>query len=852
MRKRVVSVFLVGLFATAFVPGLGFAAANWTVTATTGDGSPLSAVTPGTTITLSIGLTTTAPELLGISGSVNNYDSAVAAPAAGGHVIAATLLNQICFPNAGCFNGVSNLESGLRVQSGVEGPGNEATFVSVLSVTPALGNGSIDTPFPQFSVVFDAIALGETTLRIGTYGDYSDAYAGGDNVVNNVEIPITVRIPPPPPPNAINDAQNDSGSDAFASVATDGNQNWVVVWQSREDVGGTIGMDFDLLASTSLDDGQTWSPPVVLNSSAASDTGNDGLPSLSTDGQGVWVVLWESTENLGGALGIDNDILFARSTDLGTTWSSAAPLDATLATGTEEDRAPIVRSDGTRFVAVWSSGDGPDGPDADIKTAYSTDGGASWSAAASVDPDASTDTAEDTWPRLAIDDANNVVVAWVTDEAALGGDGDLRSARSTDGGVTWSTPIALNTNATTDSGADSFVDLAVDHLGNWVAVWESRENPFGTIGSDRDILVARSIDAGATWGAPLVLNGNAATDGADDANPRIATDRVGNWYVVWDSNLDLGGVLGTDRDLLTSRSTDTGLTWSPVEAFGTGGTSDTGGDYNPHLAADASMSLVVVWHSDEPDNQLGSDFDIFYDATPSFEDDDDFDGIKDFEDNCPMTANGDQADIDGDGLGDACDAFPEAPCIVVGSLSASTPSLGAFQTNSCEDWTSVSQPSDDLRSAILAKTKLTNANLAGTILIDSSLRGADLTNASLLNSQLANANLEFATATNVNFEFANLTAVNLRGADLTGATMSNSTLTGALYDEATVFPSGATYDVSPWNLVTAATPWDAGMVPAPEPSFVVLQGLGALSLMAIARRRRRARRASKRDRAGEA
>ncbi len=187
---------LIATAAIVFSAGSAFAAATWQATATTGDGSPLSAITQGTTITLSIGLTTTGPELLGISGSVNDYDSAVAAPAATGHVIAATLLNQVCFPSAGCFNGVSNLESGLRVQSGVEGPGNEATFVSVLSVTPALGNGSIDDPFPQFSVVFDAVGGGSTVLRIGTYGDYADAYAGGDNVVNNVEIPITV-VPEP-------------------------------------------------------------------------------------------------------------------------------------------------------------------------------------------------------------------------------------------------------------------------------------------------------------------------------------------------------------------------------------------------------------------------------------------------------------------------------------------------------------------------------------------------------------------------------------------------------------------------------------------------------------------------------
>ena len=45
-----------------------------------------------------------------------------------------------------------------------------------------------------------------------------------------------------------------------------------------------------------------------------------------------------------------------------------------------------------------------------------------------------------------------------------------------------------------------------------MAVWQSDDSLGGTIGTDNDIFVARSSDAGATWTAPAALNTNAATD----------------------------------------------------------------------------------------------------------------------------------------------------------------------------------------------------------------------------------------------------------------------------------------------------------------------------------------------------
>ena len=45
-------------------------------------------------------------------------------------------------------------------------------------------------------------------------------------------------------------------------------------------------------------------------------------------------------------------------------------------------------------------------------------------------------------------------------------------------------------------------------------------------------------------------------------HPQVTTDGAGNWVAVWDSYDTLGGTIGTDYDILVSRSTNNGATWT--------------------------------------------------------------------------------------------------------------------------------------------------------------------------------------------------------------------------------------------------------------------------------------------------
>jgi len=416
-------------------------------------------------------------------------------------------------------------------------------------------------------------------------------------------------------------AATDSGTDEYPQVTTDGGGNWLAVWFSDEDLGG-IGTDRDILVSRSTDNGATWTAPAALNTNAASDSGSDSLPRVATDGAGHWVAVWNSDDDLGGTIGTDADILVARSTDNGATWTAPAALNTNAATDSGGDLYPqVATDDGGNWVAVWYSNEdmGGIGGDYDILVSRSTDNGATWTAPAALNINATTDSGDDRHPQVTTDGAGNWLAVWWSEDSLEGGIGtdyDILVARSTDNGATWSDPAALNANAATDSGVDQQPKSATDASGNWVAVWSSYEpNVGGGIGADCDILVARSTDNGATWTAPAALNTNAATDSRNDSLPRVASGG-GNWLAVWYSFDSLGGTIGQDGDILVARSTDNGATWTAPAALNTNAATDSGSDSRPHVATDGAGHWVAVWESNDDLGGIATDPDILYAKEP--------------------------------------------------------------------------------------------------------------------------------------------------------------------------------------------------------------------------------------------
>ncbi len=400
---------------------------------------------------------------------------------------------------------------------------------------------------------------------------------------------------------------------------------------------------------------QLFGPNEFLNTNGLTDSGEDFSPQVVTDGSGTWITVWSSEDSLGGTIGTDGDVLYARSIDGGATWTAPAPLNTNAATDSGEDSSPRVATDGSGlWVAVWDSDDslgGTLGSDRDILVTRSIDGGVSWSAPAALNTNAAVDSIGDSSPAIATDGNGVWVAAWSVQGVVVPPGGfelDIWYARSIDGGITWSPPAPLHANAGSDTASDISVHLAYDGAGSWVGIWTSLQGSTTTIlyvrstdgglnwtapaplviqgtkpqiaadgggtllavseddfpfpGSDQEILAARSIDGGVTWTGPIQITSNMK---ADDG-PQVAGDGAGNWLAMWSARDPVDG----DFDMRIARSADNGLTWTTPTDLNVSTSGDQRTDFTGSITTDRAGRWVAAWFSTDFSGTIGEDNDI--------------------------------------------------------------------------------------------------------------------------------------------------------------------------------------------------------------------------------------------------
>jgi len=185
------------------------------------------------------------------------------------------------------------------------------------------------------------------------------------------------------------------------------------------------------------------------------------------------------------------------------------------------------------------------------------------------------------WPAVALDAAGNVLVAWYDFEPDVA---VLYTARSTDGGATFSAPAAVDDDSV---GAVTRPGLAFDAKGAAYLVYTRQYVIPGTVASAARIAVARD---GRTFARPVSL-----TDEARAASyaPDVAVGADGAVLVAYYTRVvtDEGTY---DRDVVVTRSTDGGATFSPPVDVA----KNAGQSWFPAIAAEPGGGVLVVWEDD--------------------------------------------------------------------------------------------------------------------------------------------------------------------------------------------------------------------------------------------------------------
>jgi len=360
-------------------------------------------------------------------------------------------------------------------------------------------------------------------------------------------------------------------------IETDGQGLWIAAWQESSTVSYA---GFEVLFARSVDRGGNWSVPVPLNANASASTAGDTCPSIATDRQGHWVAVWQSAIPV--SAGVESEIKTARSIDNGANWSLPTPVNANAGTDPDDELDPSVVTDGQgHWIAAWRTGDANSSSTTafDIVYARSIDNGANWTSPLPL----SGNLAFDAIPRMATDGQGHWVVVWASA-------GQCIYVRSIDNGENWSAPALLNANGPA-LASEIQPDVSADGGGHWVAIWSSNDTLGGAVGANRKILVARSIDNGASWSGPAPLSTPAAAE--FDSQPSLTTDRQGHWAAVWHR----ANKPAARTDVIVARSIDEGATWSSPSVIDTIANGDT--TSSPRVATDGRGEWVTVWHTQD-------------------------------------------------------------------------------------------------------------------------------------------------------------------------------------------------------------------------------------------------------------
>lgn len=295
-------------------------------------------------------------------------------------------------------------------------------------------------------------------------------------------------------------------------IIIDTNQHFYYFHLSNPPSGQGYWID-RIVCQKSTNGGITWNNPgsfTYFNPPRAQQDKEWAIVDWTGGQRGNWIyVTWTQFDRYGSTLPADSsNILFARSTDGGNTWTEVKRINKIAGNCIDEDytvegAVPAVGPNGEVYVA-WS------GPlslnNFKIFFDKSTDGGVTWLANDIIaanqrggwDYTISNIYRANGLPITLCDISNGphrgTIYINYTDSAGPA-DHDVMMVKSTNGGLDWSAPIRINDDA---PGKEQFFTwMTIDKVTGFLyCVFYDRRNYADT---KTDVFMARSTDGGSTW-----------------------------------------------------------------------------------------------------------------------------------------------------------------------------------------------------------------------------------------------------------------------------------------------------------------------------------------------------------------
>jgi hypothetical protein len=287
---------------------------------------------------------------------------------------------------------------------------------------------------------------------------------------------------------------NQSRDSTNPTVAVSGG-NVYVVWSGLS-TNATAEASPEVMLTRSADNGAIFGSVQTLSN----NTGDSTNPNVAVSGRNLYV-LWEDDSSG------NSEIVMLRSTNNGAKF--VTPRNLSNSPGESFD--PRIAVSGSNVYVVWEDYGLGNSTSSEIMLIRSVNRGLNYASAQSL----SNSPGESVDPRIAVS-GGNVYVVW--EDTATDGSSEVKFARSTDNGATFTNARNLSNN--TGISFDPRIDVSG---GNVYVVWEDT-----TATESSDILLARSTNNGATFG----LVQNLSNSPVESFDPSVIASRS-KLFVTW-------------------------------------------------------------------------------------------------------------------------------------------------------------------------------------------------------------------------------------------------------------------------------------------------------------------------------